>query len=72
LASAVFAFYNHRGECENRIEEFKNGFRADRLSCHRFLANSFRLFLERRMEGHVGKLWIRACLALLGSDNSFK
>jgi hypothetical protein len=31
-AAAVFAFYNDRGECENRIEEFKNGFRADRLS----------------------------------------
>jgi Transposase DDE domain group 1 len=41
----VFAFYNDRGECENRIEEFKNGFRADRLSCHRFLANAFRLLL---------------------------
>src|SRR3989475_9560544 len=39
-ASQVFAFYNDRGECENRIEEFKNGFRADRLSCHRFLANA--------------------------------
>jgi hypothetical protein len=35
-AAEVFAFYNDRGECENRIEEFKNGFRADRLSCHRF------------------------------------
>ena len=34
-AAEVFAFYNDRGECENRIEEFKNGFRADRLSCHR-------------------------------------
>lgn len=45
-ASQVFAFYNDRGECENRIEEFKNGFRADRLSCHRFLANAFRLFLH--------------------------
>ena len=45
-ASHVFAFYNDRGECENRIEEFKNGFRADRLSCHRFLANAFRLFLH--------------------------
>jgi hypothetical protein len=44
-ASQVFAFYNDRGECENRIEEFKNGFRADRLSCHRFLANAFRLLL---------------------------
>jgi len=29
-ASQVFAFYNDRGECENRIQEFKNGFRADR------------------------------------------
>ena len=45
-AAEVFAFYNDRGECENRIEEFKNGFRADRLSCHRFLANAFRLFLH--------------------------
>ena len=44
-ASEVFAFYNDRGECENRIEEFKNGFRAERLSCHRFLANAFRLLL---------------------------
>jgi hypothetical protein len=45
-AAEVFAFYNDRGECENRIEEFKNGFRADRLSCHRFLANAFRLLLQ--------------------------
>jgi DDE family transposase len=45
-ASQVFAFYNDRGECENRIAEFKNGFRADRLSCHRFLANAFRLLLH--------------------------
>ena len=45
-AAEVFAFYNDRGECENRIEEFRNGFRADRLSCHRFLANAFRLLLH--------------------------
>jgi hypothetical protein len=45
-AAQIFAFYNDRGECENRIEEFKNGFRADRLSCHRFLANAFRLLLH--------------------------
>jgi hypothetical protein len=31
-ASEIFAFYNDRGECSNRIEEFKDGFRADRLS----------------------------------------
>jgi Transposase DDE domain group 1 len=40
------AFYNGRGECENRIAEVKNGFHADRLSCHRFLANAFRLALH--------------------------
>src|SRR5881397_795479 len=45
-ASEIFAFYNDRGECENRIEEFKNGFRADRLSCHRFFANALRLLLH--------------------------
>jgi hypothetical protein len=45
-ASEVFTFYSDRGECENRIEEFKNGFHADRLSCHRFLANAFRLLLH--------------------------
>ena len=45
-AAEVFAFYKDRGECENRIEEFKNGFHADRLSCHRFLANAFRLLLH--------------------------
>jgi len=43
---AIFSFYNDRGECENRIEEFKNGFAADRLSCHRFRANAFRLLLH--------------------------
>jgi Transposase DDE domain group 1 len=43
---SIFAFYNDRGECENRIEEFKNGFAADRLSCHRFRSNVFRLLLH--------------------------
>ena len=44
--SRVTEFYNGRAECENRIEELKNGFYADRLSCHRFLANCFRLLLH--------------------------
>jgi hypothetical protein len=43
---SVFSFYNDRGECENRIGEFKNGFAADRLSCHRFRANALRLLLQ--------------------------
>src|SRR5208337_2830228 len=45
-AEQIFTFYQGRGECENRIEELKNGFAADRLSCHRFLANAFRLLLH--------------------------
>ena len=45
-AEEVFHFYQGRGECENRIEELKNGFAADRLSCHRFLPNAFRLLLH--------------------------
>jgi hypothetical protein len=45
-AQAGYTFYNGRGECENRIAEVKNGFHADRLSCHRFLANAFRLALH--------------------------
>jgi hypothetical protein len=35
-----------RGQAENRIKDLKNALRADRLSCHRFVANSFRLLLH--------------------------
>lgn len=45
-AKNVYGFYTKRGECENRIEELKNGFSADRLSCHKFYANYFRLLLH--------------------------
>lgn len=38
--------YVHRGEMENRIKELKNHLKADRLSCHRFYANQFRLLLH--------------------------
>lgn len=38
-------FYVQRGSSENWIKEIKNGFKADRLSCHRFSANQFRLML---------------------------
>jgi hypothetical protein len=42
-----FKFYVQRGEsCENRIKEVKNMCYSDRLSCHNYLANYFRLFIS--------------------------
>jgi hypothetical protein len=38
--------YVLRGDMENRIKELKLELKADRLSCHRFLANQFRLLLH--------------------------
>ena len=37
--------YYPRGEMENRIEEQRRGRFADRTSCHRFVANQFRVLL---------------------------
>jgi len=49
----LYEFYTERGgTCEVRIDEFKNGLKADRLSCHRFIANQFRLFL------HMAAYWL--------------
>ncbi|MCK9378079.1 MAG: IS1380 family transposase [Syntrophobacterales bacterium] len=38
--------YVLRGDVENRIKELKLDIKADRLSCHRFLANQLRLLLH--------------------------
>lgn len=38
--------YVQRGESEHRMDELKNGLHTDRLSCHRFVANFFRLLLH--------------------------
>jgi hypothetical protein len=38
--------YVLRGDVENRIKELKLELKADRLSCHRFLANQFRLLFH--------------------------
>ena len=41
-------FYVQRGaDSEHRIKELKLGIRADRLSCHNFIANQFRLLLSQ-------------------------
>jgi hypothetical protein len=52
-AQQLYEFYTERGgTCEVRIDEFKNGLKADRLSCYRFVANQFRLFL------HMAAYWL--------------
>ncbi|MFK7847094.1 MAG: IS1380 family transposase [Rhodothermales bacterium] len=38
--------YCARGQMENYIKDHKLGLKSDRTSCHRFLANQFRLFLH--------------------------
>jgi hypothetical protein len=44
--AAVYGWYTDRGEPENWVKDLKNGCFADRLSCHRFLANQARLLLH--------------------------
>jgi len=46
LPQAAYDAYAERGESENRNKELKCGVSADRLSCHRFVANYFRLQLH--------------------------
>jgi hypothetical protein len=48
----LYDWYVRRGESENRIKDFKVALKADRLSCHRFLANQFRLLL------HAAAYWL--------------
>lgn len=38
--------YCGRGDAENRIKDFKNALRGDRLSCTTYVANAFRLLLH--------------------------
>ena len=48
-AAALYdQFYVQRGaSSEHRIKELKLGIKADRLSCHKFIVNQFRLFLSQ-------------------------
>jgi hypothetical protein len=39
----LWRLYCDRGTAEGFIDQLKNALRADRLSCHRFVANAFRL-----------------------------
>jgi hypothetical protein len=49
---ALYDWYVDRGEMEGWIKDFKNACQADRLSCHRFVANQFRLLL------HAAAYWL--------------
>ena len=42
---AVYQLYCGRGDMENRLKELHHGLAMDRTSCHRFLANQFRVLL---------------------------
>ncbi len=48
----LYDWYVDRGESENWIKDLKAGCFADRLSCHRFWANQFRLLL------HAAAYWL--------------
>jgi hypothetical protein len=43
--AAVYQIYCGRGDMENRLKELHHGLAMDRTSCHRFLANQFRVLL---------------------------
>jgi hypothetical protein len=64
-AQALYDGYVERGEAEGYIKDLKNACRADRLSCHDFWANQFRLVL------HGAAYWLldtlRRWLVQLGS-----
>ena len=45
-AADLIAWYDDRGMAENWIKELKLDIHADRLSCHRFRANAYRLQLH--------------------------
>jgi hypothetical protein len=46
VARLIYDDYTQRGQSEHRMDELKNGLHTDRLSCHRFMANFFRLLLH--------------------------
>jgi Transposase DDE domain group 1 len=62
---ALYDWYVRRGEPELWIKDRKDACFADRLSCHRFWANQFRLLL------HAAAYWLldtlRRCLTQVGS-----
>jgi hypothetical protein len=59
-------FYVQRAEdSENRIKELKLDIKSNRLSCHKFIANQFRLFL------HQAAYWLMQKLKQLCLETQF-
>ena len=52
----LYEWYVGRGESENWIKDLKLALKADRLSCHRFIANQFRLLM------HAAAYWLMDAL----------
>jgi Transposase DDE domain group 1 len=52
----LYEWYVRRGESENWIKDLKLALKADRLSCHRFIANQFRLLM------HAAAYWLMDAL----------
>ncbi len=50
--AALYEWYTERGGTEGWIKDFKTYVQCDRLSCHRFVANQFRLLL------HAAAYWL--------------
>jgi hypothetical protein len=65
----LYDWYVGRGEAEGWIKDFKLALKADRLSCHRFFANQFRLLL------HAAAYWLldalRTKLVIPNPDERF-
>jgi hypothetical protein len=58
---SVYEFYCARGNQENRIKEIKLDLSSGRTSCHRFLANQFRLLMHTAACMLMGVLQEAAC-----------
>jgi len=52
----LYKFYCARGDRENRIKEFKLDLAGGRTSCHRFLANQFRVILHAAANVLMGQI----------------
>jgi hypothetical protein len=57
----LYDWYVMRGEAEGWIKDFKRAMKADRLSCHRFWANQFRLLLHAAAYWPLGHFAWVAC-----------